>query len=106
MKIYKSKFASQINAGKVSNEISFSCRLIDEEHAAVATRAAFGWKQYHNINDIYDWLDQMQRRFPELTNYNIGKTYEKRTIRAVKLSRKPERVITTEIMRGWIEVIK
>lgn len=68
--------------------------MIDDEQPTVSTRAAFGWKQYHNINDIYEWLDQMLKRFPGvLTSYNIGKTYEKRTIRAIKLSRQPERVI-------------
>lgn len=67
--------------------------MIDEEQSEVSTRAAFGWKQYYKIDDIYEWLDQMLRRYPrELTNYNIGKTHEKRTIRAIKLSIRPERV--------------
>lgn len=68
--------------------------VIDEEQSEVSTRAAFGWRQYYNIDDIYEWLDQILRRYPlELTNYNIGKTYEKRNIRAIKLSKRPERVI-------------
>lgn len=34
----------------------------------------------------------MLKQYPgELTNYNIGKSYEKRAIRAVKLSRKSVR---------------
>lgn len=67
--------------------------MIDEEQTDVSTRAAFGWKQYYNINEIYGWLDEMLRRYPrELTNYNIGRTYEQRMIRAVKLSIRPERV--------------
>lgn len=71
--------------------------MIDDEQPAVSTRAAFGWRQYHDINDIYEWLDQMLRRFPsELTSYNIGKTFEKRTIRGIKLSRHPERVPNDE----------
>lgn len=75
--------------------------MIDDEQPAASTRAAFGWRQYHNINDIYEWLDQMLRRYPgELTSYNIGKTFEKRTIRAIKLSRQPERVII--IVWNWI----
>lgn len=67
--------------------------MIDEEQPALTSRASYGWKQYHTIDEIYDWLDQMTRRYPrELTNYNIGKTHEKRNIRAVKLSYNPERV--------------
>lgn len=68
--------------------------MIDDEQPTVSARAAFGWSQYYDINGIYEWLDQMLRRFPaELTGYNIGKTFEKRTIRGIKLSRRPERVI-------------
>lgn len=70
--------------------------LIDEEQPSVSsptTRAAYGWKQYHTITEIYDWLDQQLRQHPrELTNYVIGKTHEKRNIRAIKLSHRPERV--------------
>ncbi|XP_055294946.1 zinc carboxypeptidase-like [Sitodiplosis mosellana] len=86
-------------------------RLIDEEQPSLTTRAAYGWKQYHTIDEIYDWLDQMTRRYPrELTNYNIGKTYEKRNIRAVKLSHNPERknptifIESTIHAREWITV--
>lgn len=77
----------------ISNTFLFLRRLIDEEQPEISTRAAFGWKQYYTITDMYDWLDSMLRQYPrELTNYNIGKTHEKRTIRAVKLSTHPERV--------------
>lgn len=67
--------------------------MIDEEQPTLSPRAAYGWKQYHTIDEIYDWMDQMLRRYPrELTNYNIGKTHEKRKIRAIKLSHRSERV--------------
>lgn len=67
--------------------------MIDEEQPEVSSRATFGWKQYHTITEIYDWLDQQLRQHPQvLTNYNIGRTHEKRLIRAVKLSHRPERV--------------
>lgn len=67
--------------------------MIDEEQPMLSPRAAYGWKQYHTIDEIYDWMDQMLRRYPrELTNHNIGKTHEKRNIRAIKLSHRPERV--------------
>lgn len=97
LKIYKSKFLSQkIRSNwKIKKQIDFykKNRLIDDEQPAASTRAAFGWRQYYGITDIYEWLDQMLRRYPgELTSYNIGKTFEKRTIRGIKFSRQPDRV--------------
>lgn len=63
--------------------------LIDAEQPESPSRATFGWRSYHDLGDIYKWLDQMLKQYPdELTNYNVGKSYEKRNIRAVKLSRK------------------
>lgn len=74
----------------------FNYRLIDEEQPTLSSRAGYGWKQYHTMDEINDWLDLMLERYPrELTNYNIGKTYEKRNIRAIKLSHRPERVCVT-----------
>lgn len=65
------------------------CRLIDEEQPQSFSRATFGWKRYYGLQDIYKWMDQMIAQYPdELTNYNIGKSYEKRPFRAIKLSRK------------------
>lgn len=65
------------------------CRLIDEEQPQSASRATFGWNRYYDLDEIYKWLDKMLQKYPnELTNYDIGNSYEKRTIRAVKLSRK------------------
>lgn len=76
-----------------NKKFNYLYRLIDEEQPDASTRAAYGWKQYYNINDMYEWLDSMLNQYPrELTNYNIGLTHEKRTIRAVKLSAKPEKV--------------
>lgn len=70
------------------------CRLIDEEQPQFPSRASFGWQKYYDLTEIYKWLDQLLEDYPnDLTNYNIGKSYEKRTIRAVKLSRKIVRKI-------------
>lgn len=63
--------------------------MIDAEQPKFSSRATFGWKKYYDLNDIYKWMDQLIKSNPkELTNYDIGKSYENRTIRAVKLSRK------------------
>lgn len=69
-----------------------NCRLIDGEQPKFLARNSFGWKKYYDLTDIYNWLDQMLSRYPDdLTNYDIGKSHEKRNIRAVKLSRKSVR---------------
>lgn len=67
----------------------FEFRLIDEEQPKYATRGTFGWEKYYDLTDIYTWLDQLLEQYPEvLTNYNFGTSYENRTIRAIKLSKK------------------
>lgn len=48
---------------------------------------SFGWDKYHNLTVIYNWLDQLLEKYPEvLRNYNYGTSYENRTLRAVKVS--------------------
>lgn len=51
---------------------------------------ALGWQQYHNLTTIYAWLDELVERYPDiLTNYDFGRSYEGRVLRAVKVSYKP-----------------
>lgn len=79
--------------------LSINCRLIDAEQPRFSSRATFGWKKYHELNDIYKWMDQLIKNHPdELTNYDIGKSYENRTIRAIKLSRKKVSSISILLM--------
>lgn len=67
-----------------------SHRLIDDEQPQSFNDSGdFGWKQYYNLSAIYGWLDQMLEKHPKvLTNYNFGKSYEGRTLRAIKVSHK------------------
>lgn len=69
--------------------ICFNCySLIDNEQPEHIPRA-FGWTAYYNLEAIYGWLDEKLKEYPDLlTNYEIGTTYENRTIRAVRLSHK------------------
>lgn len=67
----------------------FFSRLIDAEQPQNLTRTEFGWTQYHNLEEIYAWLDGLLEKHSDvLTNYNYGTSYENRTLRAVKLSHK------------------
>lgn len=66
----------------------FSFRLIDEEQPE-ELRSIFGWEQYNDLASIYSWLDEQLEKYSNvLTNYDFGKSYENRTLRAVKLSYK------------------
>lgn len=52
-------------------------------------RSGFGWDKYNDLTAIYDWLDKLLEEYPDvLSNYNYGKSYEKRDLRAVKVSHK------------------
>lgn len=49
----------------------------------------YGWNKYYKLNEIYGWLDDMISKYPNLlTNFNYGKSYERRPLRAVKVSHK------------------
>lgn len=65
-------------------------RLIDQEQPETMSLAeGFGWTKYYNLGAIYDWLDQLLKKYPKvLTNYEYGKSYEGRKLRAVKVSHK------------------
>lgn len=66
-------------------------RLLNEVQSKMLlyNGAGYGWKQYYNLSDIYDWLDQMLNKYPKvLTHYEYGKSYEGRPLRAVKISNK------------------
>lgn len=73
---------------------SFEFRLIDDEQPKYGTRGTFGWERYYDLPDIYRWLDQLLEQYPDiLTNYDFGKSYENRTMRAVKLSKRKVNMI-------------
>lgn len=66
------------------------CRLIDhEEFQTMSFAEDYGWTKYYNLDATYKWLDQLLEKYPKiLTNFNYGKSYEGRQLRAVKVSHK------------------
>lgn len=69
-------------------------RLIDNERPKIQPRT-FGWTDYQTYESIYAWLDTILATHSNvLTNYVVGKSYEGRTIRAVKLSHKAVSITT------------
>ncbi|XP_057334997.1 zinc carboxypeptidase-like [Microplitis mediator] len=50
-------------------------------------RAGFDWKNYHTLEEIYDWLDTLAKAYPDKVQIVVaGKTYEGRDIKGVKVS--------------------
>lgn len=63
--------------------------LINEMKINAGKDDKFNWTQYQTLEQIYGWLDFKILQYPKiLTNLTVGKSYENRTIRAVKLSKK------------------
>lgn len=51
------------------------------------TRKAFTLDSYNELEDIYQFLDDMQANYPELaTVYTIGESYEGRPMKVIKIS--------------------
>lgn len=72
----------------ISSHCFVHVSLIDEEQPK-QLQATFGWTQYNKLSEIYSWLDGLLEQYPNvLTSYDFGKSYENRTLRAVKLSHK------------------
>lgn len=67
----------------------------------------FGWTRYHELHEIEQWLDGILAAYPDVTEgFEIGKSYEGRTIRGIKISYKegnPGIFIESNIhAREWI----
>jgi hypothetical protein len=67
-------------------------KTIDEESPKRQRKLAAGeldWENYHTLTEIYDWLNALQTEFSEfLSVEEIGRTYEGRSLKLVKLSKK------------------
>ncbi|XP_068143102.1 zinc carboxypeptidase isoform X2 [Drosophila tropicalis] len=69
--------------------------------------SSMDWTQYHTLEEIYEWLDVIEARYPNIvTPFTIGQSYENRTIRGIKISYKegnPAVFIESNIhAREWI----
>uniref|UniRef100_A0A182QXZ6 Zinc carboxypeptidase A 1 n=1 Tax=Anopheles farauti TaxID=69004 RepID=A0A182QXZ6_9DIPT len=99
---------------ELSNQLALAYRLrcpnlqqlIDEESPA-RRRRAFGWDEYQTLDDIYAWIDEQVAANPTILSVEtIGKSYEDRDMKVVKLSYKtgnPGIFIESNIhAREWI----
>lgn len=77
--------------------------MIDEQQPAVAPRESFGWKKYYDLEEIYNFLDQLIEQYSKiLTNIDYGKSYENRTLRAIKVSHKPVNLKVIQLRLRYI----
>lgn len=67
--------------------------LIDNEGVADdnrRSRAGFDWTSYHQLDAMYEWMDSIAAKYPNIVSaFNVGKTYEGRDIKGLKVSYKP-----------------
>lgn len=60
---------------------------IDLEKPLKQRKEGFSLTQYNQLDDIYQYLDDMQEDYPDkVTVYEVGGTYEGRLIKALKIS--------------------
>ncbi|XP_058446250.1 zinc carboxypeptidase A 1-like [Malaya genurostris] len=66
-------------------------QLIDEERNRIQTKrasGAFGWIEYHELEEIYAWLDKLASEYKQVEVIEGGRTFENRKIKGVKVSYK------------------
>ncbi|XP_034471538.1 zinc carboxypeptidase-like [Drosophila innubila] len=78
----------------ISNELFISNvqSLVDNESEAnTKATSSFGWTRYHNLAEIESWLDDILATYPDVTEgFVVGKSYEGRNIRGIKISYKAD----------------
>ena len=74
---------------KTKLEIENLQDLIDREKPRRSGKADFDWTEFHDVDEIYAWLDGVAAAHPEkITILDIGESYEGRKIKMVKISQK------------------
>lgn len=60
--------------------------LVDTENP-LPYSGKFDWTRYHTLDEIYAWLDSLEKEHPRNVEIiKVGKSYEGRVIKGVKLS--------------------
>lgn len=86
------EFDSILSEKKIRHQITaynVQSLIDDEQDQLTRTSESFGWKKYYPLESIYTFMDSMLEQYPDVTSsIYIGKTYEKRDIKGVKISYK------------------
>ncbi|XP_030377120.1 zinc carboxypeptidase [Scaptodrosophila lebanonensis] len=71
---------------------------LDIEPVADANRRSddYSWTQYHELNDTYQWLENMAGKYPEVASVFVaGQSYENRELRGLRIAYKAEQEADT-----------
>lgn len=78
--------------------------IIDEQRRNVKAQGTPGsemeWKNYYQLDSLYDYLDHVSGQYDFVTTLEIGKSYEGRAIKGIKISKNPGK--TTVFIEGGI----
>lgn len=60
------------------------------KRSAKTSFLSMNWNQYHSLEEIYDWLDEVERNYSNVvTIVNMGQSVENRTIKGIKINYRP-----------------
>ena len=76
--------ASHIKYEKVVENVQ---ELIDRQKAGIGNEPGFGWKSYHPLEEIYNWLDSLEDKYPgQAETIFAGYSSHGRELKGIKLS--------------------
>ncbi|EAT39609.1 AAEL008600-PA [Aedes aegypti] len=62
--------------------------LVDNEQPKRVARAGFTWENYHTLEEMYEWFDELVAQYGSiLTIESYGVSHENREMKAIKLSK-------------------
>jgi hypothetical protein len=89
----KHAFLKNLDASNITHRIvlenvqSAINEQFTQNNQARSSRLNFNYEGYNKLSSIENWIDDMQRDYPKyLTVFELGKSFEQRRIRGLKLS--------------------
>lgn len=83
-------FDLMLNMENVTHRIvSSNVQSMIDDESFIQSRISdtFGWNKYHQLDSIHNWMDSILEQYPNVTSsIFVGKSYENRDIRGVKIS--------------------
>ncbi|KAJ8723714.1 hypothetical protein PYW07_007694 [Mythimna separata] len=95
----RQEFLRHLDVGKIQATIVINDiqRAIDDQLKPDISRASqsylsYSWSEYHNLEAIYNWLDELEENHPLVAKTVVmGKSVENRDIKGFILNHRPER---------------
>ncbi|XP_061388495.1 zinc carboxypeptidase-like, partial [Musca vetustissima] len=85
------KFEEQLKYYEMEYRVTIEdLQRVIEDSLPQARSTGMSWDKFHNLDDIYGFVDNLTASFPDLiTPFTFGYSYEGRPMKAVKISYKP-----------------